>query len=220
MRIVVSILLFLCCGSAFPVWAEPVEIVEKGCKECHRFSSHEKKFYKGPDLFYAGNKYYQIWLENFLQSPAIIRELAYSSQSGFLEKKTKVNRPHIFLTKGESKRVSNFLMTLRIPDLEVEKVDNKPLSSSEQARIKISFERNYGCISCHRALNLVGRVRGGVSGPSLVNSGLRLNPDWIFNWLKNPKKFLSEGGMPLYDLNEETAVLITKYIVSIRTKNK
>ena len=111
-------------------------------------------------------------------------------------------------------------MTLRIPDLEVEKVDNKPLSSSEQARIKISFERNYGCISCHRALNLVGRVRGGVSGPSLVNSGLRLNPDWIFNWLKNPKKFLSEGGMPLYDLNEETAVLITKYIVSIRTKNK
>ncbi|MBT4258882.1 MAG: hypothetical protein HOD90_03095 [Nitrospina sp.] len=220
MRMIVSTLLFWYFGGVFPVWAEPDEISNKECRSCHRFSLNEKYSKKGPDLFYAGNKYFQIWLENFLQSPAIIRELAYSSQSGFLEKKTKVNRPHIFLTKGESKRVSNFLMTLRIPDLEVEKVDNKPLSSSEQARIKISFERNYGCISCHRALNLVGRVRGGVSGPSLVNSGLRLNPDWIFNWLKNPKKFLSEGGMPLYDLNEETAVLITKYIVSIRTKNK
>ena len=128
MRIVVSILLFLCCGSAFPVWAEPVEIGEKGCKECHRFSSHEKKFYKGPDLFYAGNKYYQIWLENFLQSPTVIRELAYSSQPGLLEKKTKINRSHILLTKDESKRVSKFLMTLRISGLEMGKVDKKKLS--------------------------------------------------------------------------------------------
>ena len=217
MRIVVSILLFLCCGSAFPVWAEPVEIGEKGCKECHRFSLHEKKFYKGPDLFYAGNKYYQIWLENFLQSPTVIRELAYSSQPGLLEKKTKINRSHILLTKDESKRVSKFLMTLRIPGLEMGKVDKKKLSKDERSQGKILFERKFGCISCHRALNLVGKIRGGISGASLVNSGLRLNPDWVFNWLKNPKKFFSESGMPLYDLNEETAVLVTKYILSIRT---
>ena len=200
-----------------PVWAEPEEISNKECRSCHRFSLNEKYSNKGPDLFYAGNKYYQIWLENFLQSPAVIRELAYSSQLGLLGKKTKKNWSHIFLTKGESKRVSNFLMTLRITGLEMGKVDKKKLSKSERSHGKILFERDFSCISCHRALNLVGKIRGGVSGASMVNSGLRLNPDWVFNWLKNPKKFFSESGMPVYNLNEETAVLITKYILSIRT---
>ena len=211
-----GIIFLMCWINILPVWAEPDEISNKECRNCHRFSLNEKYSNKGPDLFYAGNKYYQNWLENFLQSPAVIREFAHSSQSGLLEKKTKVTRPHIFLTKGESKRVSNFLMTLQVPDLEIGKVDKKKLSKGERSQGKILFERNFGCISCHRALNLVGKIRGGVSGPSMVNAGLRLNPDWVFNWLKNPKKFFSESGMPLYDLNEETIVLITKYILSIR----
>ena len=212
-----SVVFLMCWINILPVWAEPDEITSKECRSCHRFSLNEKYSNKGPDLFYAGNKYYQNWLENFLQSPAVIREFVYSSQSGLLEKKTKATRPHIFLTKGESKRVSNFLMTLQVPGLEMGKVDKKKLSKGERSQGKILFERNFGCISCHRALNLVGKVRGGVSGPSMVNAGLRLNPDWVFNWLKNPKKFFSESGMPLYDLNEETTVLITKYILSIRT---
>ena len=108
-------------------------------------------------------------------------------------------------------------MKLRITGLEMGKVDKKKLSKSERSHGKILFERDFSCISCHRALNLVGKIRGGVSGASMVNSGLRLNPDWVFNWLKNPKKFFSESGMPVYNLNEETAVLITKYILSIRT---
>jgi hypothetical protein len=207
----------MCWINILPVWAEPDEISNKECRSCHRFSLNEKYSNKGPDLFYAGNKYYQIWLENFLQSPAVIRELAYKSQPGLFGEKTKIDRSHILLTKGESKRVSNFLMTLRIPGLEMGKVDKKKLSKGERGQGKILFERNFGCISCHRALNLVGKIRGGVSGASMVNSGLRLNPDWVFNWLKNPKKFFSESGMPLYDLNEETTVLITKYILSIRT---
>lgn len=212
-----GIILLMSLINLSPVWAEPDEISNKECRSCHRFSLNEQYSKKGPDLFYAGNKYYQVWLENFLQSPVVIRELAYTSQSDLIDKKPKVNWSHISLTKGESKRVSKFLMTLRTSGLEMGKVDKKKLSKSEQSQGKILFERNFGCISCHRALNLVGKVRGGVSGASMVNSGLRLNSDWVYNWLKNPKKFFSESGMPLYDLNEETTVLITKYILSIRT---
>jgi len=65
-------------------------------------------------------------------------------------------------------------------------------------------------------LNLVGKVRGGVSGPSLVNSGLRLKPDWIFHWLKTPQKCMYEGRMPVFDLDDQTTIRITKYILSIR----
>jgi mono/diheme cytochrome c family protein len=217
MRIIASALLFYYFGSVFPVWAEPEEIVTNGCRECHRLSSKENKSDKGPDLFYAGDKFYKNWLNKFLRSPTVIREVNVFSELDFLSKKHKVSNPHVALAKEEAERVANFLMTLRLPNLEIGKVNKEPLSKGERAQIKMLFERSFGCISCHRALNLVGKIRGGVSGPSLVNSGLRLKPDWIFHWLKTPQKFMYEGRMPVFDLDEETTVLITKYILSIRT---
>ena len=217
MRIIVSTLLFWYFGCVFPVWAEPEEIGANGCRECHRLSLKEKKSNKGPDLFYAGDKFYKNWLNKFLQSPTVIREVNVFSESDFLNKKHEASNPHVSLAKEEAERVANFLMTLRLPNLEVGKVNKEPLSKGERAQTKILFERSFGCISCHRALNLVGKVRGGVSGPSLVNSGLRLKPDWMFHWLKTPQKCMYEGRMPVFDLDEETAMRITKYIFGIRT---
>ena len=216
MRIIVSTLLFWYFGSVFPVWAEPEEIRTNGCRECHRLSSKEKQPDKGPDLFYAGDKFYKNWLNKFLQSPTVIRKVNVFSESDFMDKKHKASNSHVALAKEESERVANFLMTLRLPNLKVGKVNKEPLSEGERAQTKILFERSFGCISCHRALNLVGKVRGGVSGPSLINSGLRLKPDWIYNWLKTPQKFMREGRMPIFNLDEETTIRITKYILSIR----
>ena len=217
MRIIVSALLFWYFGTVFPVWAEPEEIGANGCRACHRLSSKEKQSDKGPDLFYAGDKFYKNWLNKFLQSPIVIREMNFFSGLDFLSEKANASEPHVALTKEGAKRVANFLMTLRLPNLEAGKVNEEPLSKAESARAKMLFERSFGCISCHRALNLVGKVRGGVSGPSLVNSGLRLKPDWIFHWLKTPQKFMYEGRMPLFNLDEETTTRLTKYILSIRT---
>ena len=217
MRIIVSALLFWYFGSVFPVWAEPEEIGENRCRECHRLSSKEKKSDKGPDLFYAGDKFYKNWLNKFLQSPTVIREVNVFSESDFLSKKHKASNTHVALAKEGAERVANFLMTLRLPNLEVGKVNKEPLSKGERAQTKMLFERRFGCISCHRTLNLVGKVRGGISGPSLINSGLRLKQDWIFHWLKTPQKFMYEGRMPLFNLDEETTIRLTKYIFGIRT---
>jgi len=203
--------------SVLPVWAEPEEISKKGCRECHRLSFKEKQLSKGPDLFYSGDKFYKNWLNKFLQSPTVIREMNFFSGSDFLSEKANASEPHVALTKEEAKKVASFLMTLRLPNLEAGKVNEEPLSKGESARAKMLFERSFGCISCHRALNLVVKVRGGVSGPSLVNSGLRLKPDWIFHWLKTPQRFIYEGRMPLFNLDEETTIRLTKYILSIRT---
>ena len=213
---IASTLLFLYFGSVFPVWAEPEEIDTNGCRECHRLSSKEKKSNKGPDLFYAGDKFYKNWLNKFLQSPTVIREMNVFPESDFMGKKNKARDLHVALVKEGAERVASFLMTLRLPNLEVGKVNKEPLSKGERAQTKMLFERNFGCISCHRALNLVGKVRGGVSGPSLVNSGLRLKPDWIFHWLQTPQKFMYEGRMPVFDLDDQTTIRITKYILSIR----
>ena len=217
MKVGIGVVLLICWVSVLSVWAEPEVIRKKGCRDCHRFSLNEKQLNKGPDLFYAGDKFYNNWLYKFLQSPIVIREMNFLSGSYFLSEKANASEPHVALTKEGAKRVANFLMTLRLPNLEAGKVNDEPLSKAESVRAKMLFERSFGCISCHRALNLVGKVRGGVSGPSLVNSGLRLKPDWIFHWLKTPQKFMYEGRMPLFNLDEETTTRLTKYILSIRT---
>ena len=217
MRKCVGILLLIFLGNVLPVWAEPEEINKKGCRDCHRFSLKEKQLNKGPDLFYSGDKFHKNWLRKFLQSPALIHEMNFSSGLDFLEGQSKKNRSHIALSKDEAERVVNFLVKLRLPKLEAGKVTAESLSKGKRARAKMLFERNFGCISCHRALNLVGKVRGGISGPSLIDSRLRLKSDWIFHFLKTPKIFMYEGRMPLFNLDEETAVLITKYILSIRS---
>ena len=217
MRTCVSILLLIFFWNVLPVWAAPEEINKKGCKDCHRFSLKEKQLNKGPDLFYSGDKFHKSWLQKFLQSPALIHEMNFSSGLDFLEEKSKKKQLHTALTKDETERVVSFLMKLRLPKLETGTVTDEPLSKGERARAKVLFERNLGCISCHRALNLVGKVRGGISGSSLIDSSQRLQSDWIFHWLKTPKIFMYEGRMPVFNLDEETAILITKYILSIRS---
>ena len=213
---VLIVLIFLLNCSL--VWAEPPEINNKGCRDCHRFSSKETKLKQGPDLFYTGDKFHRNWLEKFLESPIVIRKVIYAPGSEYPEGKPEASQPHLALTKSESARISDFLMTLRLPGLEKDKIDEEPLSKDKRVRLKILFERNFGCTSCHETLNLVGKVRGGISGPSLVDAGKRLKPDWIFNWLRTPTKFLSKGRMPVFNFYEETVILITKYILTIRTK--
>ena len=214
--IIVVFLLFRVSVSL--VWAEPDEIDKKGCRDCHRFSSEGKQTKEGPDLFYAGDKFIKNWLQEFLQSPVMIREVVYVQGLDNPSLSPEKNQPHLALTKEESVRIADFLMTLRLPGLKTGKVNGKPLSKGQRAKAKILFERSFGCISCHKALNLVGKVRGGISGPSLLNAGLRLNADWVFHWLQTPGKFLPKGRMPVYDLDDDTTIHIAKYILSIRKK--
>ena len=218
MKVKVIWILFAWLMNVCPVWADPALLDEKGCGGCHRFSPDTKQITQGPDLFYAGDKFYRGWLKEFLESPAVLRKTGYITDPGFLSGKPETDRLHPSLTQEESARAAAYLMTLRLSGLETGKVDGEPLSKGTRTRMKMLFERQYGCIACHEALNLAGQVRGGVSGPSLVDAGLRLRPDWIFHWLKTPKKFLSKGRMPLFELDEETVVLMAKYILSIRTR--
>ena len=98
-------------------------------------------------------------------------------------------------------------------------IDSKPLSKGQRARAKIRFERDYGCTACHQAINLAGKSRGGISGPSLVDAGNRLNADWIYRWLMNPRAYILKRRMPIYKLNPEEAAFMVKYIMTLKTEN-
>ncbi len=206
----------------FLIWVSPVQadstLTEKhGCSSCHRFSAEaSKEPAKTPDLFYAGNKFQKPWLEKFLQSPVVVRKVGTSTDPDFLKQPLTSTPPHPSLTEKEALAMADYLMSLTLPDLSQGTVDDVPLTKGTRVRVKILFERNYGCIACHEGINLAGQARGGISGPSLANAGNRLAADWVFHWLKTPKKFIAKGRMPYFNLDDESAVKLTKYILSLK----
>lgn len=201
---------------SLPVFASPPSTIELyGCKECHRFSKDilvEVK--KAPDLFFAGNKFQTSWLVSFLMKPVVIRKAGYMNHPGFLKGQSPAKHPVV--DKQSAEKIANHLSTLKLPDLILGVVDGKQLSKGLRARAKIQFERNYGCTACHQGINLAGKARGGISGPSLVNAGNRLQADWIFHWLQKPERFEKKGRMPKFKLDEEETKLMVKYIMTLK----
>ncbi len=197
------------CGGAE---ASPALVKEKQCDACHRFSKNEVEK-SAPDLFFSGDKFQKKWLEKFLKQPETIRLAGHTRDPGFLKGKPQYTGPHPTLDSQEAQQMTNHLMSLKIlrdtPPLEL-----PALSKGTRVRVKILFERDYSCIACHQSYNLARQPRGGVSGPSLIDAGRRLRPEWVYQWLKNPKQFITQEKMPLYRFDEETLRKMTQYIMS------
>ena len=214
------IVLTLVCISvlitSFALAGEPNALFrEKKCDSCHGFNlSSDRNL--APNLRYAGEKFQSEWLEKYLNAPEPIRLMGYSTAPGFL--KGKAPKSHPAVSSEEAKVLSEFLMTLRSVK-ENNPVDSQPLSKGQKARVKIKFERDYGCTACHQAINLAHKPRGGLSGPSLVDAGNRLDPGWIYRWLTNPKAYKIKTRMPIFQMTKEDTIGLVKYIMTLKKEN-
>lgn len=197
-------------------------LVENGCDACHRLeASIPEEGRKGPDLFFSGNKFQKQWLLNWLQSPQPVRPSGYTSDPGFLEGKPTVAVPHPAADAPEAQALTEALMQMKVEGLETAPPEvAEPLSKGLRFKIKILFERDYGCIACHQTVNLVGEPRGGVSGPTLLNAGDRLQAEWVYNWLKTPARFEPKSRMPVFDLTEEERIQLTRYVMWHKTEKE
>ena len=197
-------------------WCTGVEaasalVKAKQCDTCHRFSKNEANK-SAPDLFFAGDKFQKQWLENYLKQPETIRLAGYTRDPGFLKGTPQYTGPHPTLNPKEAQQMTDHLMSLKILK-NFTPLELPDLSKGKRVRVKILFERDYSCIACHQSYNLARQPRGGVSGPSLIDAGRRLRPEWVYQWLKNPKQFIPRGKMPLYSFDEETLRKMTQYIM-------
>ncbi len=216
MKSFLYLLIGLLCS---PMLSHASLIQEKKCSECHRLlkDGNEKS---GPDLFYAGNKFQASWLEQYLQNPVIIRNAGGTGDPGFLKGIQANSQKHPALSKKDAGQITQELMALTLLDLPKEVDRLEPLTKGQKAKIKYQFERTFSCISCHQSLNLAGKVRGGISGPSLVNAGNRLQARWVASWLKSPNMFSDKSRMPVYKMEDEARLQLTQFIMTLKNENK
>ena len=85
---------------------------------------------------------------------------------------------HPVLAAGDAASVSEFLMSLTSSDIEAGVIKPK-----KNPKGKLIFIKKMPCSGCHQFPGK--KFMGGHSGPTLLNAGTRLNPDWIYAYLKN-----------------------------------
>lgn len=167
----------------------------KKCGDCHQTvgPNTDKTFadklrHKGPDLWFAGSKFKKEWLKEWLKSPALIRPMEYNS----IEKKNPGDHPKLADTEGSD--VTEYLMTLISKDV----AGGVIKEGTPNIQGKLVFEKKQGCYGCHQ-VKKGAKMIGGMSGPSLVDAGKRLQGDWIYAYLKNPKALIPVKRMPTYE---------------------
>ncbi|MBI3755558.1 MAG: cytochrome c [Deltaproteobacteria bacterium] len=165
----------------------------KNCGSCHQtegpatektFDDQLKK--KGPELWYSGSKFKKEWLVEWLEKPTTIRLLKYNSVT---EKNTE---KHPALSKSEAGEVAGYLMTLTAKEAAAAGV-----TEASTPMGKNLFQKKYGCVGCHSVKAGAQKV-GGVSGPDLSEAGKRLNGNWVYAYLKEPKVFKPVKRMPVF----------------------
>lgn len=70
-----------------------------------------------------------------------------------------------------------------------------------------------GCVGCH---NLPGFNKPEMIGPDLTGVGSKVNPAWLYKWLKRPKDYLARTLMPDPLLSDEEARVLTSYLMSYK----
>jgi cytochrome c2 len=182
-----------------------------GCGDCHYTEgpAREKTIEdqltkKGPELWYAGSKFNRPWLEGWLSAPKIIRLLKYNSLDA--------GNPggHAALSVSDATQVADFLMSLTSDVVEAGVIKPKA-----HPKGKLIFKKKMPCSGCHQYEDR-RKVLGGKSGPSLVGAGERLNPDWIYAYLKNPKVFKPIRMMPIFEglLNPKDMQFVSAYVAT------
>jgi len=89
--------------------------------------------------------------------------------------------------------VAMWLMTLKADEL----VRPAGILPAVNVRGRIVFIKKFACYGCHQ-VSVRGTLAGGLSGPSFAGVSKRLNPDWIYAFLTNPRAFAPVSRMPVY----------------------
>jgi len=199
-----------------------MEILQQQCVSCHALkgpapsSLAELWQRKGPDLFYAGNKYQQAWLVSWLQNPKRVRpagmfyidHIKPGAKRDVID--TSTLSDHIKLNSTDAKAVAATLSNLKANEklikAETHRADMSPGPLGE-----MMFDKIYGCMACHE----IEPGYGGLSGPELYTAGKRLKPEFMLSYIRSPQAWDPKIWMPNKHVPDDNMQKLVNYILAL-----
>ena len=194
------------------------KILESSCVECHDLKGAgpanlaELWALKGPNLSYAGNKYKQAWLEQWLTAPTRIRpagmfygnHIKPGADEDVIKQDSLVK--HVALSASEAKAVAAALMQRKAKSELVTPGAYKPGTISMRMG-ELVFDKFRGCLGCHQ----IEPGYGGSSGPEVYTVGNRLQEDYIISFIQNPQAWSPLTFMPNRPLKDKDLQKLVHY---------
>jgi|TARA_B110000503_G_scaffold53131_2_gene85428 mono/diheme cytochrome c family protein len=205
--------------------ADGSTIFSDNCASCHDVvgpgssTLEALKAKKAPDLFYAGSKFKPDWLVEWIQNTTQIRPsgMMFLNNIEIEDGKDKIESEEVEscpsrLDGDQAADVAAYLMALTDPTMKLGVVN--PDDKFRKGKAETLISKQTDCVGCH-TVNVKNRDIGGVSGPDLREAGKRLNIDWIYALIEDPKRWTPKTWMPHDSLSEEKRILLTAYIASM-----
>ena len=183
-----------------------------GCFGCHKIDGFNDLRNVGPDLRKISSKVSKEWAYKWVKNPKHFR--------------TDTRMPRFFgllNTSTDEDLISNDVQVRAIVDYlfansETESYGRVP-GRGNAGRGRQLVE-NLGCFGCHKlgdtdVMDDDGLVSRREFGPNLEGLGSKVNERWLFNWLKDPKKYFPDTVMPSMRLTDREAADITAHLISL-----
>ncbi len=201
-----------------PATAETAADLKAQCGACHALEKPATPTLdrlwarKGPDLWYAGDKFNRDWLVQWLQAPTTIRPggVLWFNHAKPGEPRDAIDTAavpkHMAVSAAAASGFADALMALKSSGL----MPAEPFKAEGQNLMMgaMAFNKLRGCTACHQ--DKPGN--GGLSGPQLYDAGKRLQANFVLAYTQDPQKFDRYVWMPRLTLSAQDLQRITAYI--------
>lgn len=159
---------------------------------------------KGPDLFYAGNKYRREWLARWLQAPVRIRPagMFYGHHIKPGPDGDEIDQgslaPHVKLSGSDAELAASALMDKKAKS-DLIKPGEYHAGTISKSMGELMFDKFRGCLACHE----IEPGYGGSSGPEVYTVAKRLQPDFLMSYMRDPQAWDPKIFMPNKHLKEQ-----------------
>ena len=196
-------------GTSYPAYGGDLfrylfpRVIEEEKKTNPQANGSEAWGWLPPPLSHEGRKVQTEWLHGFLMDPHPLRPAAV------------MRMPNFRMTAEDASKLVNYFAAKDNADWPYEYNSRRRegyLASLEAAHpgrlddaMKIVTDGNY-CVKCHAVGDYAPKGAIKTQGPQLSNVYERLRPQYVRDWIANPKRILPYTGMPVnipYDANAE-----------------
>lgn len=209
----------LCFASTSGAHAGPA-LDELGCGSCHQLTppaaaertvaSYAAR--KGPDLFYAGSKLREDWLQRWLAAPTPIRPagLHPAEHTRSSEANDVVASPPEAHPAVPADRLDAVVKELIALDWGRELLPKAPVARTPvpRALAEMNFTKFKGCGSCHRT----SEDGAPLSGPDLFDAHERLREEFLVSFIGKPQAWDPVAPMPDYGLEAPEVGKLVEYL--------
>jgi cbb3-type cytochrome oxidase cytochrome c subunit len=178
-------------------------VIESGCFGCHEIKGYTDMQRIGPELGRIGHKTSPEWIFRWVRNPK-----DYNAHT---------RMPNFRFTDDQAEAVTAYLVDLSSRDPFT--MAKGAYAGGNAAKGKEIVE-SVGCLACHSVgdQTKVRALRGSSYdiAPELTRVGSKVTPDWIYDWIRNPRHYNPTTKMPNLRLTEGEARDVTAYLSSLK----